>query len=108
MGDKELLELAAKAAGIPRNQWDYEYCRAHGHMVTRTMLWNPDTNGIEALRLAVHLDMSVEISAYEESTYAYAGPVPRVYAMENWGDDKEAATRRAIFRAAAEVGKAMP
>jgi len=52
--------------------------------------------------------MSVEISEYETSTYAYAGEVPRVYAMELWRENKDAATRRAIVRAAAEVGKAMP
>lgn len=106
--DRELLELAAKAAGIPRQQWDYELLRNLGHMVTRNMMWNPFLNDNEALRLAVKLSMSVEISDYEESTYVYAGQVPRVSAMENWRSDKDAATRIAIVRAAAEIGKAMP
>jgi hypothetical protein len=97
MTDKELLELAAKAAGL--------------EVVTPTMLkygqWNPLTDDGDALRLAVKLDMSVDVDFYESSSYAYASDSPRVWAVEVWRDDKCAATRRAITRAAAEIGKTM-
>ena len=95
MTDRELLELAAKAAGL--------------EVVTPTMLkygqWNPLTDDGDALRLAVKLRMNV----------FHAGI--RVFALDEEGDIEEAegheldpyaATRRAIVRAAAEIGKAMP
>ena len=115
MSDRELLELAAKAAGVEIN-----YSTTNGGGFSNTgfdivgnavldwhngTVWNPLTDDGDALRLAVKLMMSVEISAHEESTYAYAGDVPRVYAYEMWRDDKDAATRRAIVRSAAEIGK---
>lgn len=109
MTDKELLELAAKAAGIEpatlygENVGWYVPGRGVGS-------WNPLADDGDALRLAVKLKMSVEISAHEESTYAYAGNVPRVHACVNWHHlrgDEASATRRAIVRAAAEIGKNM-
>lgn len=112
MNDRELLELAAKAAGykldgmaarhIAQGVGPDDMLRLNdrgGHSV-----WSPLTDDGDALRLAVKLKMSVEISDYEASTYAYAGDVPRLHAMELWRDDRDAATRRAIVRAAAEIG----
>ena len=98
MDDKGFLELAAKAVGrtIKRNYLGTQDARCP---------WNPLEDDGDALRLAVELMMSVEISEHEGSTYAYAGEVPRVCACEMWLDDKDAATRRAIVRAAAEIGK---
>ena len=98
--DRELLELAAKAGGIDPSATGYT-----DFMEYANVYWNPLTNDGDAFRLATKLHMSVEISNYEESTYAYAGEVPRVYAMENWSGYTDAATRRAIVRAAAEVGR---
>jgi len=97
--DRELLELAAKAIGLTLK---YNYLGSRD----ARQPWNPLEDDGDALRLAVKLRMSIEISEYEESTYAYAGDVPRVYAMEMWRLDREAATRRAIVRAAAEIGRA--
>ena len=52
MTDRELLEAAAKAAGI-----DY-YARAQsGGMLTDNGEWNPLTDDGDALRLAVRLRM---------------------------------------------------
>ena len=104
MTDKELLELAAKAAELPECGWMgpvFMYVKDN----TFTD-WNPLTDDGDALRLAVLLDMSVDVAFYESSSYAYAGDSPRVWAVELWRDDKRAATRRAIVRAAAEIGKA--
>jgi hypothetical protein len=134
--DRELLELAAKAAAtfITEDQfrreckspwdptWEPTYNDENNTIVGwRTWYgsngeiggwegyeWSPLTDDGDALRLAVKLVMSIEVSDHEESTYAYAGKVPRVYAMELWRDDKSAATRRAIVRAAAAAGEEMP
>lgn len=103
MTDRELLEKAAKAAGIKLGWQDgMPYVGLGSYTPHR---WNPLTNDGDAMRLAIDFDMSVEISEYEGSTYAYAGKAPRVHAMENWGDEKAAATRRAIVRAAAAIGE---
>lgn len=108
--DRELLERAAKAAGMRAGNGPGEYawhpgldCLATLDERNREVPWNPLHDDGDALRLAVKLSMSVEIEEHEASTYAYAGPVPRVYAMELWRDDKDAATRRAIVRAAAAM-----
>lgn len=109
--DRELLELAAKAhGGFMQSHYDIEeggLCDENSSIVEK---WNPLTDDGDALRLAIQLDMSVEISDYESSTYAYAGEVPRKWAMETWHisrNDKCAATRRAIVRAAAAIGETM-
>jgi hypothetical protein len=108
MTDEELLELAAKAAGF--TNWTMLPSAVFvetGHSRGNTGFhWNPLTDDGDALRLAVLLDMSVDVAFYESSSYAYAGDSPRVWAVELWRDDKRAATRRAIVRAAAEIGKA--
>ena len=124
MTDRELLEFAAKAAGFGdpekgRTCWtESEYPRGSGQKgalwnyvgyMDTAELWNPLTDDGDALRLAMTLAMSVDIEDGEEkTTWAYAGPSPRVYAAEMWKGDREAATRRAIVRAAAEIGKALP
>lgn len=97
--DRELLELAAKAAGIPY--------KALPHSGSCWGKWDPLNDDSDALRLAVKLSMSVDIDEHEDSTYAYAGDQPRVYAMELWQGNKDAATRRAIVRAAAAIGETL-
>lgn len=101
MTDHELLELAAKAAG-----YDFAwYCEggnnphgkpnvpfANGHR------WNPLIDDGDAFRLAVKL--CIPIFPYNDETST--GTVGVV--AKNWGT-KEANTRRAIVRAAAEIGK---
>jgi hypothetical protein len=118
MSDRALLEMAAKAAGIVviRSRLDDPLARdmlvANGHRNPHheTGPWNSLTNDGDALRLAVRLGISV--AWHETLGYATvlhcpfgAGPVIRV---EEYGDDPYAATRRAVTRAAAEVGKGMP
>lgn len=107
MTDKELLELAAKAAGIA----DYDYdTHEYGKPVR---YWNALTNDGDALRLAVKL--SIHLAMEAES----AGVVGAMWNFDECGTaqniveedapidgDDYAATRRAIVRAAAEIGKA--
>jgi len=102
--DRELLELAAKAAGIEL-KWHHSgecaYARRNGEYWA---VWNPLTDDGDALRLAVKLrfrvdvdfdrvDVSDQFGAAAE--YLYRLPSPT---------DPYAATRRAIVRAAAEIG----
>jgi hypothetical protein len=96
MTDRNLLELAAKAAGI-----EYDGIAAKdtysGHYV---IPWNPLSDDGDALRLAAKLRILIdncEINYPINNTYY---TLPFTYGM-----DAYAATRRAIVRAAAEIGK---
>lgn len=115
MTDKELLELAARAAWVfPVLCYEAKRnCLRIGDRKSYS-LWRPLTDDGDALRLAVKLNI--------ELRFHLAGDVPGVTATcaadrrlpiprEPWTPeqgDKPAATRRAIVRAAAEIGKAMP
>lgn len=97
MDDRELLEAAAKAAGMSGTAVDYD-----DRLVfledgkPASIEWNPLTDDGDALRLAVKLNITVFIYDDETST-ALNGVVAK-----NWGS-KEANTRRAIVRAAAAI-----
>lgn len=102
MTDREMLELAAKAAEL------YVEFDEHGAWITERgsaiAIWNPITNDDDALRLAVKLRIWLEVQVVGcMATDCYL-----IDAYEPYGDDPLAATRRAIVRAAAEIGKAMP
>lgn len=133
MTDKELLELAAFAAGyeiIFKNGldddgyddgvWKYTWIRGQGRLIQ----WNPLDDDGDALRLAVRLklplnflnrqtarctptnkygnELWVDCGSYWDSSDSMYYPF-----SEKYGDDPYAATRRAIVRAAAEIGKEM-
>ena len=99
MTDRELLELAAKAAGLQRCE-NY-YTDAAGNHVD----WNPLADDGDAMRLAVKLKFDIMQSGNIVGVY------PRfpksIVAQQPAGDDPYAATRRAIVRAAAEIGRNM-
>ncbi|WP_080763571.1 hypothetical protein [Burkholderia glumae] len=110
MNDRELLELAAKAAGIVGT-----YVRVHqaygdqwveGIDTGALVFWNPLTDDGDALRLAVKLRMDIDISinAGYVSVTAHREPDERVFIVEKPGDSAEA-LRRAITRAAAEIAR---
>ena len=98
--DRELLELAAKAAEL------------HGFWVDAGLnvgsdaapkIWNPLTDDGDALRLAVKLRMDVK----QWNSLVIAVKAWNSHAEENtFTQCPYAATRRAIVRAAAEIGKA--
>jgi hypothetical protein len=97
VSDRELLELAAKAAGT---------YYAEGESWDENAGWNPLTDDGDALRLAVKLGLTVsqlmnnrevEVNDYDET----------VFVNEFHEPDPCAATRRAIFHAAAEIGRNM-
>lgn len=107
--DRALLELAAKAAGISHllGAWFDDGRQAgflSGRLGNGRSVWNPLTDDGDALRLAVKLRVLVDVNHA-------AGALVMWHLrslVEPWGDDPYAAARRAIVRAAAEIGKAMP
>ena len=104
MNDKALLELAAKAVGIVGEY----YCDENREGIYATdendcgYGWNPLLDDGDALRLAVKLNMDLMLSpnhgkwARIANTDANESGYPET--------DPCASTRRAIVRAAAEVG----
>ncbi len=104
MTDRELLELAATAAGFARMKYfdDVPYVSSdlNGEL---WHAWNPLTDDGDAFRLAVKLDLDV----FQAVTYQEVQVVGALKStvFEGWGSDKYAATRRAIVRAAAEIGQ---
>ena len=91
MTDRELLKLAAKAAGMDYSVWSPG---------SAPIVWNPLHYDGDALRLAMQLDLVVlQRNAKTRNGYQ---------AVEAEGADLYAATRRAIVRAAAEIGRTLP
>ena len=99
MTDRELLEIAARAAGMYiSSHIGIRYDYFSDDMTGKE--WNPLTDNGDALQLACKLHINVFIYDDETST-ATAGVVAK-----NWGS-VEANTRRAIVGAAAEMGIAI-
>jgi hypothetical protein len=100
MNDKELLNLAAKAAEISADYWTVDG-------------WNPLYDDGDALFLAVKLGINISFPPYMKHER------PVVHAGKYWDNSDDcwypfeelldinpyAATRRAIVRAAAEIGR---
>lgn len=113
MTDKELLELAAMAAGI-NTKLCLQYSDGAFDWPEKAGRWNPLTDDGDALRLAVKLKLEI-YHAWDEITQVCVG-YPNVgkhrqdisYVIESYVEASiDAATRRAIVRAAAEIGKGM-
>jgi len=102
--DRELLELAAKAAGLRVRTWE-------GHSGARCaiddgrhgLMWMPLTDDGDALRLAVKTGEPFVVRSRCVTTM---GGLMEDFDPAVSGDDLRA-TRRAIVRAAAAIGKAM-
>lgn len=95
MNDRELLELAAKAAGEWPSPEPFE------HVMAR---WNPLTDDGDALRLAVKLRMRLQVDDYGAA--ARIGDNGRWWGCEaHLYGGIEDATRRAIVRAAAALAQ---
>ena len=108
MTDRELLELAAKAAGYTSNGYGEMACGSPCLLIKDTDftgMWAPLTDDGDALRLAVRL--SIDVQHFIDSRMIEAWKHPHQACGEDYGADPYAATRRAIVRAAAEIGKGM-
>jgi hypothetical protein len=109
MTDRELLELAAKAAGVPKpfqllrdGTWVFDEPHRKN--------WNPLTDDGDALRLAVKLHIEVASDSFDAiARFVPAGQHPMAEGFceiyEDARADPYAATRRAIVCAAAEIGR---
>lgn len=109
MTEREMLELAAKAAGaVHADSWD------NGAMLVsfdgkKVALWNPRDDDGDSRRLANRLRMRVEHHVRHPFVAVFADiGFGTVKAEEPHLDDVDAATRLAVLRAAAEIGKTMP
>ena len=114
MTDKELLELAAKAAGYdvthPVNliRLNMDPPVVSLFIPNVSTAWNPLKDDGDALRLAVKLGMYLNIYTHPKMQQTNVGAASRYLVTEAHESDSGAATRRAITRAAAAIGKAMP
>lgn len=114
MTDRELLELAAKAAGV--DLYGMEYMEDN-YFYGDSRQWAPLTDDGAALRLAVKLGLDITFGNgyyFDEGDMTFCG--------ESWDSrescnfkrfvkhngDPYAATRRAIVRAAARIGEKTP
>lgn len=107
MSDRELLEMAAKAAGYKPERFDDE----DGIWLNDSNpdygydWWNPLEDDGDALRLAVTLDIDIfQSKIYRE--VQVGGAIPKTI-FQPWGLDKQGNTRLAIVLAAAEIGKSI-
>ena len=106
MTDIELLELAAKAAGL--NLAEYREERNSMYFpfpseLTDGHWWNPLTDDGDALRLAVSLGLCVMFDRDSvQVSYSDGGEYCKAFALEPI-NSSEQATRRAIARAASET-----
>lgn len=116
MSDRELLEWAAKAAGLQIDKSPYNgggFGNDGFDFLGNAVLdwhngtkWNPLTDDGDALRLAVKLRLNLHFEGFDGVEYACAVPHKSHQGQdEPIGDDEAEATRRAIVRAAAEIGR---
>lgn len=111
MNDKELLEATARAAGIEADWNDPEcadYEAQHEGMwlcgersPSNSQFWNPLTDDGDRYRLLKALKMGIDFDA-QSVIYTLDGSI----CEESFRDDGDDA--RAVLRAAAEIGRAMP
>jgi hypothetical protein len=111
--DRELLDLSAKAAGI---KIDLVYTDQHpptslpdGYLVIINgsgghSFWSPLADDGDALRLVVKLGLAVEVDLCDDTTRVCETECELLAKHMHFDGDPEAATRRAIVRAAAHIG----
>ena len=127
MTDQELIELAAKAVGI-KGEWvrDTAFIQARysfnvpydNHGMMTSIEWNPLREDSDAMRLAINLGMNLMmLPASLKNGFCTVGVgvgfsnesgSPRITISENYNQGPYKAVRRAIVRAAAEIGRKMP
>lgn len=112
--DRELLELAAKAAGFGLHSLGMGKL---GLWVVRNpelgkddvFIWDPLTDDGDALRLATRLCMSVSTGPCRAAANTIPGALRGAFFVEDTcQQDQDYAVRRVIVRAAADVGEHMP
>lgn len=117
MTDREMLEYAAKAAGYEPE--DYVEIGIKKYLVvynpetgTGGNIFDPRGDDGDAFRLAVKLNLSVKYDTLSDGSIVQVAAPWHESFSDNWwnewlGDDSKNATRLAITRAAAEIGRSM-
>lgn len=102
MTDRELLEMAAKAAGISIDPIDAM------HDPSEWVCWNPLTDDGDESRLESRCGLNVLWGDSSVTVANYTSDVGCTEFFDEHGDDRQMARRTAGVRAAAEIGKVMP
>lgn len=101
--DRELLKLAARARGGIKYFND-----AFRSPETGYREWNPLTDDGDALRLAVKLKIEIAPECYQDGEVTvFCGHINAIDEIISEHGCAFTATRRAITRAAAEIGRVM-
>ena len=112
--DREMLELAAKAAGHRVNARMQAERDALGYGDAGLWIdgvstcWNPLTDADHALRLAVTLRMRLTLPKYKGFGTSAEPQADGSVGVTSFREDPVAQTLEAIVRAAAEIGRLMP
>ena len=115
MTDRELVEMAAKAAGYDDAKFqdmegwgEVRYGLSCGIWSEKHLenYWNPLVNDGDALRLAVKLGFGISVPLSNERTDVVTFGRTLLNAIEAHNGNPYAATRRAIVRAAAALADA--
>lgn len=106
MTDRELLELAAKAAGLNVKSYRVDTDDKFTHLIvgrkftSEKVAWNPLTDDGDSRRLQVQLKMSLGCT-----THYAAASCQGFVVHEMYGGDPAAAARSAVLQVAAEIGR---
>jgi len=110
--DKELLELAAKAVGLNIKMYEVDQDDNFSGLVVgrrgtkEKVWWNPLRSDGDALRLAVMLNLTVCTGPCQASATSISGALSGFFPKEDTIEQNAfSAVRRAIVRAAAQVGE---
>lgn len=108
--DRELLKLAAKAAGyaVDCGFADCPLIFGEDAGPDGPREWNPFTDDGDALRLAVKLKLEILFFDGFGEIAVERNNGDHMQVTEHYCDDMNATTRRAIVRAAAAIGESMP
>lgn len=107
--DRELLELAAKAAGI-KGTWNERGQCLHitDQGFQSDVWWRPHLDDGDALRLAVRLGLRLTLPKYHRFGTTAEPQVENTPGHTVFREDPMQQTREAIVNTAAEIGRTMP
>lgn len=110
--NRELLEWAAKAAGLNFTRQNYaepgEFDDGWGMVSGIGEYWNPRTDDGDSLRLAAALRLKITPGKHKGDGCTVESQRDGIAGCTAFRDDPREQMREAILIVAAEIGKAMP
>ena len=105
MNDRELLEMAAKAAGRKIVRWG----KTDGAFIDQGSCWSPLTDDGDALRLAANLRLEIIPGKHVGDGCSVNSKRHQAPGVTVFRDSKDMAEqiRRAVVMCAAEIGRSM-